>query len=124
MKSVKRGEIYMSTLPEGTGSEQKGTRPVLVIQNDIGNKYSPTVIVLVITSKVGIKAKLPTHVFLSAEECGLDLDSLVLAEQVKTIDKSRLIERKTTLNEKDMDRVNAALQVSVGLYSSAYAYAG
>ena len=96
------------------GSEQGGVRPVLVIQNDVGNKYSPTVIVAAITSQIQ-KAKLPTHVEITAQEHGLDRDSVVLLEQIRTIDKQRLNERVTHLVPELMQRVNDALHISLGL---------
>ena len=89
---VKRGELYYADLSPVVGSEQGGIRPVLVVQNDIGNKYSPTVIAAAITSKLN-KAKLPTHIELSSKEYGLEKDSVVLLEQIRTIDKSRLKEK-------------------------------
>lgn len=112
--SIKRGDIYYADLSPVTGSEQGGTRPVLIIQNDIGNQYSPTTIVAAITSQVS-KAKLPTHVELECETCGLDKDSVVLAEQVRTIDKRRLKEKVSTLDEDVMRRIDRALEISLGL---------
>lgn len=96
------------------GSEQGGIRPVLVIQNDIGNQYSPTTIVLAITSQIN-KAKLPTHVELKAEQYGLERDSVILAEQIRTIDKTRLKQRIAVLDEEMMNFVDQALEVSLGL---------
>ena len=96
------------------GSEQGGIRPVLVIQNDIGNQYSPTTIVLAITSQIN-KAKLPTHVELRAEQYGLERDSVILAEQIRTIDKTRLKQRIAVLDEEMMNFVDQALEVSLGL---------
>jgi mRNA interferase MazF len=111
---VKRGEIYYADLSPVVGSEQGGLRPVLIIQNDIGNRYSPTVIVAAITSKIE-KAKLPTHIELAAEEYGLTRDSVVLAEQVRTIDKRRLRERVGVLPAEIMNNVDEALQISMGV---------
>jgi mRNA interferase MazF len=111
---IKRGEIYYAQLNPVVGSEQGGIRPVLVVQNDIGNQYSPTTIILAITSQIN-KAKLPTHVELKGEEFGLERDSVILAEQIRTIDKTRLKQRISALNEEVMQRVNTALSVSIGL---------
>jgi len=112
--SIKRGEIYYADLSPVIGSEQGGTRPVLIVQNDIGNQYSPTTIVAAITSQVS-KAKLPTHVELERETCGLEKDSVVLAEQVRTIDKRRLKEKVSTLSEDIMEKIDQALEISLGL---------
>ena len=114
MMSVKRGEIYYADLSPVVGSEQGGIRPVLIIQNDVGNRYSPTVIAAAITSKLD-KAKLPTHISLDAVSCGLAKDSVVLLEQVRTLDKQRLKERMGELGSTDMHRVDNALSVSFGL---------
>lgn len=111
---VKRGDIFFSDLSPVVGSEQGGIRPVLVIQNDVGNKYSPTVIVAAITSRIQ-KAKLPTHVEITAEEHGLDRDSVVLLEQIRTIDKQRLKDKITHLAPELMERVNNSLLISLGL---------
>lgn len=111
---VKRGEIYYADLSPVVGSEQGGLRPVLIIQNDIGNRYSPTVIVVAITSKID-KARLPTHIELQAEEFGLTKDSVVLTEQVRTIDKRRLRERVGALPAEVMALVDEALQISLGV---------
>lgn len=111
---IKRGEIYFAQLNPVIGSEQGGLRPVLVVQNDIGNQYSPTTIVLAITSQIN-KAKLPTHVELKAENYGLERDSVILTEQIRTIDKKRLKQRIAILNEEMMDRVDQALAISVEL---------
>jgi mRNA interferase MazF len=105
---IKRGEIYFAQLNPVVGSEQGGIRPVLVIQNDIGNQYSPTTIVLAITSQIN-KAKLPTHVELKAEQYGLERDSVILAEQIRTIDKTRLKQRIAVLDEEMMNFVDQAL---------------
>ena len=112
--TVKRGDIYYADLSPVVGSEQGGLRPVLIIQNDIGNRYSPTVIAAAITSQQD-KAKLPTHIKVSADNCGLARDSIVLLEQVRTIDKQRLKERMGSLDIGSMDRVDQALSVSFGL---------
>lgn len=111
---VKRGDIYYADLSPVVGSEQGGVRPVLIVQNDIGNKYSPTVIAAAITSQIN-KAKMPTHIELSAEEYGLNKDSVVLLEQVRTIDKKRLREKIGHLDSGLMTRVNDALNISFGL---------
>ena len=112
--SVKRGEIYYADLSPVVGSEQGGLRPVLIVQNDIGNKHSPTVIAAAITSKKE-KSQLPTHISVSAQSCGLSKDSVVLLEQVRTLDKRRLKERMGELDSSSMAQVNNALQVSFGL---------
>ena len=112
--TVKRGDIYYADLSPVVGSEQGGVRPVLIIQNDIGNKYSPTVIAAAITSQKD-KTKLPTHIQVNASGCGLAKDSIVLLEQVRTIDKERLKEKMGSLDMNSMDRVNRALTVSFGL---------
>lgn len=111
---VKRGDIYYADLSPVVGSEQGGVRPVLIIQNDIGNKYSPTVIATAITSQVN-KAKMPTHIELDANEYGLSRNSVVLAEQIRTIDKKRLKERIGHLDDELMGKVNQALEISFGL---------
>ena len=110
----KRGEIYYANLSPVVGSEQGGLRPVLIVQNDVGNKYSPTVIVAAITAQI-TKGKLPTHVELQAAECALERDSVVLLEQLRTIDKRRLKEKITVLQDKFMVRVDQAMGISVGL---------
>lgn len=110
---IKRGEIYYADLSPVVGSEQGGIRPVLVLQNDVGNKYSPTVIVTAITSQLG-KAKLPTHVELSAEEYNLPKNSVALLEQIRTLDKRRLQEKVTVLSQDKMREVNKALLISLG----------
>ncbi len=112
--TVKRGDIYYADLSPVVGSEQGGVRPVLIIQNDVGNRYSPTVIAAAITSQHD-KAKLPTHISVSADDCGLSKDSIVLLEQVRTIDKQRLKEKMGSLNGGAMNRVDRALSVSFGL---------
>lgn len=112
--TIKRGEIYYADLSPVVGSEQGGVRPVLIVQNDIGNRYSPTVIAAAITSQRD-KTKLPTHIQVNADGCGLAKDSIVLLEQVRTIDKRRLKEKMGCLDTSSMDRVNQALSVSFGL---------
>ena len=111
--TVKRGEIYFADLSPVVGSEQGGVRPVLVIQNNVGNKYSPTVIVSAITSQLS-KAKLPTHIELSSQIYHLPKDSVVLLEQIRTLDKRRLKEKITTVDEKKMKEVNRAILISLG----------
>ncbi len=112
--SIKRGEIYYADLSPVVGSEQGGVRPVLIVQNDVGNRYSPTVIAAAITSQHE-KAHLPTHIKVNADGCGLAKDSIVLLEQVRTIDKQRLKEKMGTLDNTAMNRVDKALSVSFGL---------
>ena len=114
MTSVKRGDIYYADLSPVVGSEQGGLRPVLIIQNDIGNRYSPTVIAAAITSRMD-KTKLPTHIDVYAEKVGLSKDSVILLEQVRTLDKRRLKEKMGHLDEGLMDQVNTAIAVSFGL---------
>ena len=114
--SVKRGDIYYADLSPVVGSEQGGVRPVLIVQNDTGNRYSPTVIVAAITSQTG-KAKLPTHIELAAQNYGLTRDSVVLLEQIRTLDKRRLREKMGRVDRELMDRVDAAIAVSFGLHS-------
>ena len=112
---VRRGDMYYADLSPVIGSEQGGIRPVLVIQNDIGNKHSPTVIVSAITSQQN-KSKLPTHIELDSQELGLKSDSVLLAEQIRTIDKSRLKEKIGHIDDnRIMNRINNALGVSFGL---------
>ncbi|MBE7010924.1 MAG: type II toxin-antitoxin system PemK/MazF family toxin [Ruminococcaceae bacterium] len=111
---VKRGDIFYADLSPVVGSEQGGVRPVLVVQNDVGNRFSPTVIIAAITSQIN-KAKMPTHIEISAEEYGLSKDSVILLEQIRTIDKKRLRERIGHLDEELMKRVNDAMTVSFGL---------
>lgn len=113
---VKRGDIFYADLSPVVGSEQGGVRPVLVIQNNIGNKYSPTTIVAAITSQIN-KAKLPTHVEITAPDYGLPKNSVVLLEQVRTIDKKRLREKIGRFNDNMMNKVDEALKISVGLYN-------
>lgn len=112
-EQIRRGEIYYADLSPVVGSEQGGIRPVLIIQNDVGNKYSPTVIVSAITSQLG-KAKLPTHIELSAEKYHLPKDSVALLEQIRTLDKRRLREKITMLSSEKMREVNKAILISLG----------
>lgn len=111
---IKRGEIYFAQLNPVVGSEQGGIRPVLVVQNDVGNQYSPTTIVLAITSQIN-KAKLPTHVELKAHTYGMERDSVILTEQIRTVDKTRLKQRIAVLDEATMTKVNEALAISLEL---------
>lgn len=111
---IKRGDMYYADLSPVVGSEQGGIRPVLIVQNDIGNKYSPTVIAAAITSQIN-KAKLPTHIEISSQEYGLQKDSVILLEQIRTIDKKRLREKIGHLDDDLMDKVNEAIGVSFGL---------
>lgn len=111
---VKRSEVYLADLSPVKGSEQGGVRPVLIIQNDIGNKYSPTVIIAAITAKIS-KAKLPTHVEIKKEEVGLLKDSVILLEQIRTIDKTRLDKKIGALDDKSMEKVDEGLKISIGL---------
>ncbi|MBO5008097.1 MAG: type II toxin-antitoxin system PemK/MazF family toxin [Clostridia bacterium] len=111
---VKRGDIYYADLSPVVGSEQGGIRPVLVVQNDIGNKYSPTVIVAAITSKIN-KAKMPTHIELEGTKHGLTKDSVILAEQVRTIDKRRLKEKIGHIDDSLMESIDYALKISFGI---------
>lgn len=111
---VKRGDIYYADLSPVIGSEQGGIRPVLIVQNDVGNKYSPTVIAAAITSRIN-KAKMPTHIELPAKEYGLSKDSVILMEQIRTIDKRRLREKIGRLGDEKLPDVNAALSISFGL---------
>lgn len=113
--SVKRGEIYYADLSPVVGSEQGGVRPVLIVQNDTGNRYSPTVIAAAITSQTG-KARLPTHIELPVvQSCGLSKDSVVLLEQVRTLDKRRLRERMGRVDDEIMEKIDTAIAVSFGL---------
>lgn len=111
---VKRGDVYFADLSPVVGSEQGGVCPVLVIQNDIGNRFSPTVIVAAITAQIQ-KAKLPTHVEIDAKRYGFERDSVILLEQIRTIDKQRLTDKITHLDDEMMDKVDEALQISLGL---------
>ncbi|MBQ7937247.1 MAG: type II toxin-antitoxin system PemK/MazF family toxin [Oscillospiraceae bacterium] len=112
--TVKRGDIYYADLSPVVGSEQGGIRPVLIVQNDIGNKYSPTVIAAAITSQKD-KTKLPTHIAVSSQTCGLAKDSIVLLEQIRTIDKQRLKEHMGRLDDGSMNKIDEALSISFGL---------
>lgn len=112
--NIKRGDIFYADLSPVIGSEQGGIRPVLIVQNDVGNKHSPTVIAAAITSKK-FKTQLPTHISVHAVDCGLAKDSIVLLEQVRTLDKTRLRERMGCLDETEMSKINQALSVSFGL---------
>ena len=114
--NIRRGDIYYADLSPVVGSEQGGLRPVLIIQNDTGNRYSPTVIAAAITSRLD-KTKMPTHIGVPAAEssCGLSCDSVILLEQVRTIDKRRLKERIGRLDDDAMRKVNAAIGISFGL---------
>ena len=114
MSIIKRGDIYYADLSPVVGSEQGGMRPVLIVQNDTGNKHSPTVIAAAITSQTG-KAKLPTHIELSGQSLGLTRDSVILLEQIRTLDKSRLREKMGRLDGETMTRVDNAIAVSFGL---------
>ncbi len=111
---VKRGDVFFADLSPVVGSEQGGVRPVLVIQNDIGNRFSPTVIVAAITAQIQ-KAKLPTHVEIDADLYGFEKDSVILLEQIRTIDKQRLTDKITNLDQVMMAKVDDALQISLGL---------
>ena len=112
--TVRRGDIYYADLSPVVGSEQGGLRPVLIVQNDVGNRYSPTVIAAAITSQQN-KARLPTHIEIEARTYGLSKNSVVLLEQMRTLDKRRLRERMGCLDEKAMQRVDGAIAVSLGL---------
>ena len=112
--NIKRGDIYYADLSPVIGSEQGGLRPVLIVQNDVGNKYSPTVIAAAITSKMG-KTKLPTHIDVVGNQVGLAKDSVILLEQIRTIDKKRLKEKMGHLDDDTMKNVNDAIEVSFGL---------
>ncbi len=111
--SIKRGDMYYADLSPVVGSEQGGVRPVLIVQNNVGNKYSPTVIAVAITSQLN-KNKLPTHIELNSQDYGLAKDSVILAEQIRTIDKKRLKDRIGHIDTELMDKVNNALGVSFG----------
>lgn len=112
--NIKRGDIYYADLSPVVGSEQGGVRPVLVVQNDVGNRHSPTVIAAAITSQTG-KARLPTHIELQSDAYGLSKDSVVLLEQIRTIDKKRLKEKMGHVDDDLMTRINTAISVSFGL---------
>lgn len=110
--SIRYGDVYYADLSPVVGSEQGGVRPVVVIQNDIGNRFSPTVIVAPVSSRI-TKAKLPTHVEVKGKECGLERDSVILLEQIRTIDKQRLSDKITHLNEEILDKIGVALLISL-----------
>lgn len=112
---IKRGDVYLADLSPVVGSEQGGLRPVLIVQNDVGNKYSPTVIVAAITSQIS-KSKLPTHIEIKANEFGLTKDSVLLLEQIRTIDKRRLRQKLGRFDGDTMQKVDDGLIVSMGLY--------
>ena len=112
--NIRRGDIYYADLSPVIGSEQGGLRPVLIVQNDVGNKYSPTVIAAAITSRIG-KTKLPTHIDLVGDGAGLAKDSVVLLEQIRTIDKKRLKEKMGHVDRDTMNSVDYAIEVSFGL---------
>lgn len=118
MSPIRRGDIYYADLSPVVGSEQGGVRPVLIVQNDVGNKYSPTVIAAAITSQVN-KSRLPTHIEVDASHYGLAKDSVILLEQIRTLDKRRLKERMGHLDNGAMYRVNQAISVSFGLSDEA-----
>lgn len=115
--TIRRGDIYYADLSPVVGSEQGGVRPVLILQNDVGNKYSPTVIAAAITSRMS-KTKLPTHIDIYADRVGLQKDSVVLLEQMRTIDKQRLGEKMGHLDNETMNAVNNAISISLGLGES------
>ncbi|MCI8331455.1 MAG: type II toxin-antitoxin system PemK/MazF family toxin [Clostridiales bacterium] len=123
--NIKRGDIYYADLSPVIGSEQGGVRPVLIVQNDIGNRYSPTVIAAAITSKMS-KTRLPTHIDIigCAEEFGLAKDSVILLEQIRTLDKKRLKEKMGHIDGKIMEQVNSAIGVSFGLQDQQASDAG
>ncbi|MBQ9145499.1 MAG: type II toxin-antitoxin system PemK/MazF family toxin [Clostridia bacterium] len=112
---IKRGEIYYADLSPVVGSEQGGVRPVLIVQNDVGNRYSPTVIAAALTSRQ-TKTNLPTHVSVTSAPNGLEKDSVILLEQIRTLDKRRLRARIGELTEEEMERVNEGLLISLGFY--------
>ena len=113
-EKIKRGEVYFTDLGHGSGSEQAGRRPVIVLQNDIGNRFSTTVIVAALTSKVNVKARIPTHCYLK-DGIGLSFPSIVLLEQLRTVDKCRLEEYVGKLSKEQMEAVDRALAISLGL---------
>ncbi len=118
---IKRGELYYADLSPVVGSEQGGIRPILIVQNDTGNKYSPTIIAAAITSQLN-KAKLPTHIELNANEFGLLKDSVILLEQIRTLDKRRLKEKIGELSPLKMQKVNTALLISLGFNDNPQTY--
>ena len=119
MNNIRRGDIFYADLSPVIGSEQGGLRPVLIVQNDVGNKYSPTVIAAAITSRM-TKSKLPTHIDVFGEKVGLSKDSVILLEQIRTIDKKRLKEKMGHLDDEVMHEVNEAIVVSFGLSTRTY----
>ena len=119
LNNIRRGDIYYADLSPVIGSEQGGLRPVLIVQNDVGNKYSPTVIAAAITSRM-TKSKLPTHIDVFGEKVGLSKDSVILLEQIRTIDKKRLKEKMGHLDDNVMHQVNDAITISFGLGTSTY----
>ena len=121
ISNIKRGDIFYADLSPVVGSEQGGLRPVLIIQNDVGNKYSPTVIAAAITSRMG-KTRLPTHIDVYADRVGLAKDSVILLEQIRTLDKRRLKEKMGHLDVSIMNKVNTAIAVSFGLGMTAEGY--
>ena len=123
MNTIKRGDIYYADLSPVVGSEQGGIRPVLIVQNDVGNKYSPTVIAAAITSKTD-KSRMPTHIDVLADEYGLEKNSVILLEQIRTLDKKRLREKMGHLDDNVMNRVNSAISVSFGLGNEERQFAG
>ena len=116
MSTVRRGDIYFADLSPVVGSEQGGMRPVLIVQNDTGNRHSPTVIAAAITSQTG-KARLPTHIELAGASCGLTRDSVILLEQIRTIDKQRLRDLVCHLDEEIMNKVDEAIRISFELHT-------
>ena len=116
VRTVRRGDVYLADLDPAIGCEQGGIRPVLIVQNNVGNRYSPTVIAAAITSQVN-KAKMPTHISVGAPNYGLTRDSIILTEQIRTLDKRRLREKMGSLDERAMRHVDEALAVSFGLGS-------
>lgn len=116
-KTYQRGDLYYADLGRGIGSEQEGYRPVVIIQNNMGNKHSPTVIIAAISSRVGVKPKLPTHYYINAED-GLELPSIILLEQIRTVDKRRLTKYIGRLSKEHISGMNHALAVSVDLIHS------
>lgn len=114
MRQIRRGDIYRANLTPVIGSEQGGIRPALIIQNNVGNRYSPTVIVAIISSQIKSRY-LPTHILLTASACGLSKASMVMLEQLRTLDRTRLLEYMGSVAEEKMAEINTALQISVGL---------
>ena len=123
MTNIKRGDIYYADLSPVVGSEQGGLRPVLIIQNDVGNRYSPTVIAAAITSRMS-KTRMPTHIDIYADKVGLAKDSVILLEQIRTLDKRRLKEKMGHLDDEIMTEVNNAIAVSFGLDDGSHTFSG